>query len=182
MAIKQAIDEIVQMLGYDLDDPHFRRTSERVTSWLMDFSKNGDDRHAKELLGVVFPEQVPNVLVHVGPVEYRSMCAHHLLPVIGSAWVGYLPNDGICGLSKLARLVEFYATQLTVQERVTNQIAEAIVEHLKPKGCMVVIRAVHMCMSFRGIRDGNVATSTSAVRGLHETSPNARSEFLALIK
>jgi len=181
-SIELSVYDLLVELGYDASsDPHFLRTPERVATWLMDFAKNSDESKVGELLGVVFPENVPNVLVIVGPVEYRSMCAHHLLPVVGSAWVGYLPEKHVCGLSKLARLVEFYATQLTVQERVTNQIAEAIVAHLEPKGCMVVVKAEHHCMSFRGIRDSNAVTTTSAVRGLHETSPNARAEFLSLV-
>jgi GTP cyclohydrolase I len=104
-----------------------------------------------------------------------------MLPVVGKAWVGYLPSDHICGLSKLGRLVEYYASQLTVQERVTKQIADFVESQLKPKGCMTVIRAAHMCMSFRGIRDGDAVTATSAVRGLFKESDSARAEFLSLI-
>lgn len=176
------IQGILIILGYDPKDPHFRRTPQRVSEWLADFRKNGDDRDADKLLEVAFPEEVPDSLVIVGPCEYRSVCAHHMLPVQGSAWVGYLPNESICGLSKLAKLVSFYAEQLTVQERVTNQIADAMMRNLKPRGCMVVIEADHMCMSYRGIRDRDVATVTSAVRGVHKDSDAARSEFQRLMK
>lgn len=176
------IQGILIILGYDPKDPHFRRTPQRVSEWLADFRCNASDKEADKLLEVVFPEEAPDSLVMVGPCEYRSVCAHHLLPVEGLAWVGYLPDEGICGLSKLARLVSFYAEQLTVQERVTNQVADALVRNLKPKGCMVVVEAEHMCMSYRGIRDRGVATVTSAVRGLHKDSAAARNEFLQLIR
>jgi GTP cyclohydrolase IA len=177
-----ALQGILIILGYDTKDPHFRRTPQRMTSWLADFRKNADDRGADKLMEVVFPEEVPDSLVIVGPTEYRSVCAHHMLPVNGRAWVGYLPNEGICGLSKLSRLVSFYSEQLTVQERVTNQIADALMRTLKPKGCMVVIEAEHMCMSYRGIRDRDVSTTTSAVRGIHRDSAAARAEFLSLMR
>lgn len=176
------VGTMLTSLGYyNETDPHFGRTPERAAKWLHSFKRHTQDEGDK-LLEVVFPEDAPDSLVIVGPVEFRSMCAHHLLPVVGKAWVGYLPEDGICGLSKLARLVDYYAHQLTVQERVTNQVADAIERTLKPKGCMVVIRATHMCMSFRGILDGVAETTTSAVRGLHKESDSARSEFLSLVR
>lgn len=176
------IDQILKELGYDNSDPHFKRTGDRVARWLVDFYKNGTSEHVAQLLEVVFPEDVPETLVIVGPTEYRSMCAHHMLPVVGKAWVGYLPSEGICGLSKLSRLVEYFASQLTVQERVTQQIADAIDTHLNPLGCMVVVQAEHGCMSFRGIRNNDVSTVTSAVRGVHKESAAARNEFLSLMK
>jgi GTP cyclohydrolase I len=179
---RNAIHDLLTVLGYDVSDPHFTRTPERAVSWLIDFTQNGDPMKAKELLDVQFPQDVPSGLVLVGPTEYRSMCAHHLLPVVGKAWVAYVPDQSICGLSKLSRLVEYFAMQLTVQERVTSQIADAIWEHLKPKGCMVIVDAVHNCMSFRGIRDSEVTTTTSAVRGIHQDSPSARAEVLSLLK
>lgn len=182
-ALAEGVRHLLWHLGYDVeDDPHFKRSPERVAEWLTQFAMNGDDSHVAELLGVVFPESTPQDLVLVGPTEYRSMCAHHLLPVTGVAWVGYLPENGICGLSKLTRLVEFYANQLTVQERVTAQIADALDTHLKPRGAMVIVRAVHSCMTFRGVRDRDVSATTSAVRGVFKESAAARSEFLSLAK
>jgi GTP cyclohydrolase I len=176
--MEAAIAEVLAGLGYDNQDPHLDRTPQRVAEWLADFARHGGH---PEMLDVAFPAETPDDLVIVGPVVYRSLCAHHLLPVVGQAWVGYLPEARICGLSKLGRLVEWYASQLTVQERVTKQIADTVEDQLKPKGCMAVIRAAHMCMSFRGIRDGNALTVTSAVRGLHKDSASARAEFLSLI-
>jgi GTP cyclohydrolase I len=180
--IEESVEQILFLLGYDTTDPHFRNTGKRVGRWLRDFYCMNSDAEVSRLLEVVFPENTPDSLVIVGPTEYRSVCAHHMLPVVGSAWIGYLPEKGICGLSKLSRLVEYYATQFTVQERVTNQVADALVAHLEPKGCMVVVKAEHSCMSFRGVRDTNVSTVTSAVRGLHKDSSAARNEFLLLMK
>jgi GTP cyclohydrolase IA len=173
---------ILSELGYDPDDQHFQRTGARVTEWLTDLAKNASEAEGAKLLEVVFTETAPSNLVIVGPIAYRSMCAHHMLPVTGRAWVGYLPDDHVCGLSKLERLVEHYARQLTVQERVTNQVADTLISSLKPKGCMVVIKATHGCMTFRGVKNNDVLTTTSAVRGLHETSASARAEFLALME
>lgn len=176
---RTAVSILLSELGYDLNDPHFIRTPERAADALMGFHKATYDR-AADILEVTFDDAFSS-LVMVGPIEYVSMCAHHLLPVQGKAYVGYLADGKICGLSKLAKLVDHYARQLTVQERVTDQIATALDEHLKPKGCMVVIRAAHGCMSIRGIQDGTALTTTSAVRGLHKDSEAARSEFLSLV-
>lgn len=176
------VQEILILLGYDPKSPHFRDTPRRVAEWLTEFVKNGDDSQVEKLLAVSFPHDTPQSLVLVGPTEYHSVCAHHLLPVQGDAWVGYLPDERICGLSKLSRLVEHYACQLTVQEVVTNQIADALVKYLKPKGAMVVVKANHNCMTFRGIRDRNVSATTSAVRGLMQESDSARSEVLSLLQ
>lgn len=179
--LQKAVDDILTILDYDVTDQHFDRTPERVAEWLIAMAQNGDPDEGAKLLEVVFTETAPSSLVIVGPIAYRSMCAHHMLPVTGKAWVGYLPDEHVCGLSKLERLVDFYAHQLTVQERVTTQVADTVYEALKPKGCMVVIRATHGCMTFRGVKNNDVLTTTSAVRGLHESSTSARAEFLSLI-
>lgn len=180
--IEELLGELLYQLGYDTEDKHFGRTPERVASWLRDFTKNGDPQVVGKLLEVVFPHGgPPQDLVIVGPTEYHSMCAHHMLPVTGHAWVGYLPNEAICGLSKLSRVVEYLANQFTVQELVTAQIADQLDHWLKPRGVMVVVKAVHMCMTYRGIRDRDVATVTSAVRGAFAESAAARNEFLQLL-
>lgn len=177
-----AVRELLESLGYDLSDQHFRKTPERVAAYLNEFRKNGNPDTVANLLNVKFDEGDYEELVMVGPVRYISMCAHHMLPVTGSAWVGYLPDKHVCGLSKLERLVDHFARQLTVQERVTAQIADALQEHLKPRGCMVVIRAAHGCMTVRGVLDPGALTKTSAVRGLHKDSEAARMEFLTLME
>jgi GTP cyclohydrolase I len=179
--IATAVSTILQNLGYDLTDQHFRRTPERVAKMLSEFRANGDPESVKSLLEVVFTENTIDSVVVEGPITFNSMCAHHMLPVTGTAYVGYLPDKHVCGLSKLARVTYHYASQLTVQERVTQQIADALVEHLKPMGAMVVIKATHGCMSIRGVRERDCETATSVVRGIFKDSAAARNEFLQLV-
>jgi len=179
--IRHAVDATIEALGYDQDSQHFKRTPERFAELLSLFAENEDGDAVREILDVRFNESYSE-LVMVGPIEYISMCAHHLVPVTGFAWVGYIPNEAVVGLSKLAYLVDHFARQLTVQERVTEQIANALFEHLKPLGCMVVVRANHGCMSIRGPEEPFALTITSAVRGVHKDSDRARQEFLSLMR
>jgi GTP cyclohydrolase I len=183
--MQAAVRELLRSLGYGqqetAEDQHFERTPERVTESLLRFARRETyEVDVAQLLEITF-EDAYSSLVMVGPSRYESMCAHHLLPVVGEAYVGYLADKRICGLSKLAKLVDLYARQLTVQERVTDQIADALMRHLEPLGCMVVIRAQHGCMTIRGVSDPGTFTTTSAVRGVHKDSANARSEFLSLV-
>jgi len=122
-----------------------------------------------------------NELVLVRDIEFHSMCEHHFAPFYGVAHIGYIPDAKITGLSKLARVTDGYARRFQVQERLTNQIADAVEEVLSPLGVMVVIEAKHMCMCGRGVRKSGSSTSTSAVRGAFKDEPEARAEFLALM-
>jgi GTP cyclohydrolase I len=123
-------------------------------------------------------------LVLVTDIPMFSVCEHHLVPFHGVAHVGYIPNGGgkVTGLSKLARLVDLYSKRPQVQERLTSQVADAIVRKLEPRGVIVVIEAEHLCMAMRGIRKPGARTTTSAVRGQLKTSPSSRAEALDLIK
>ncbi len=122
-------------------------------------------------------------MVLVRDIPLYSVCEHHLVPFIGRAHVAYIPGKSgrVCGLSKLARVVDVYARRPQVQERMTSQIADAIVDHLEPSGVMVVIEAEHLCMSMRGVRKAGAVTTTSAVRGNFMTSSKTRSEAMSLI-
>jgi GTP cyclohydrolase I len=123
-------------------------------------------------------------LVLVKDIPMYSQCEHHLVPFHGMAHVGYIPNAAgrVTGLSKLARLVDLYARRPQVQERLTSQVADALVSRLQPRGAIVVIEAQHLCMAMRGVRKPGVTTTTSAVRGLFKTSASSRSEVLALMR
>ncbi|MFC0116166.1 GTP cyclohydrolase I FolE [Kibdelosporangium aridum] len=123
-------------------------------------------------------------LVLVTDIPMYSTCEHHLVPFHGVAHVGYIPNEGgkVTGLSKLARLVDAYAKRPQVQERLTSQIADALMRKLEPRGVIVVVEAEHLCMSMRGIRKPGARTTTSAVRGQFKTSASSRAEALDLIK
>jgi GTP cyclohydrolase IA len=181
--IADAVAVILGKLGYDINDQHFQDTPSRVTKMLLEFEKNGGAEVVGKLLEIAFIEKgAISSLVLEGPISYTSMCAHHMLPVTGHAWIGYLPSEKVCGLSKLARITYHFAQQLTVQERVTQEIADALDEHLKPEGAMVVIRAQHGCMSIRGVKEREARTTTSAVRGVFKESAAARNEFLSLMQ
>ena len=135
-----------------------------------------------EVLGTVFDENHQELIV-VRDIPIYSTCEHHLVPFHGVAHVGYIPGeDGrVTGLSKLARVADLYAKRPQVQERLTSQIADALMSRLEPRGAIVVIEAEHLCMSMRGIRKPGATTTTSAVRGLLKTSSTSRAEALALI-
>jgi GTP cyclohydrolase I len=121
-------------------------------------------------------------LVVAREINFHSLCEHHLLPFVGVAHVAYLPGDQIVGLSKLARVVEYYARALQVQERLTIQVADWLEKELKPRGVGVVIEAEHMCMTLRGVQKPGTKTVTSALRGLVRDDPRTRQEFLTLAK
>jgi len=120
-------------------------------------------------------------LVIVKDINFFSMCEHHLIPFFGTAHVGYLPHEHIVGLSKIPRVVDWYARRPQLQERLTAQIADFIREQLRPKGVIVVVEARHLCVAMRGIKSINAVTVTSALRGVFLAQPNARQEFFSLI-
>jgi GTP cyclohydrolase IA len=120
-------------------------------------------------------------MVIVKDIPVYSLCEHHLAPFFGTAYVGYVPDKRILGLSKISRLVEVYARRLQVQERLTNQIADALDQHLQPIGVAVVIECRHMCMESRGVKHSGSATVSSALRGSIKANPDTRREFLSLI-
>ena len=121
-------------------------------------------------------------LVVARAIPFASLCEHHLLPFSGVAHVGYLPDERLVGLSKLARVVDHFARRLQVQERLTAQVANFIAETLQPKGVGVVLEAERLCMSLRGVRSGGSRTVTSALKGLVRDDPRTRAEFLALAR
>ena len=121
-------------------------------------------------------------LVMLSPIDFTSFCSHHLLPFVGVAHVGYLPDRSICGISKLARLVDKWAARPQLQERMTNQIADELMEVLCPLGCMVVVEAQHECMRSRGVKKPHSKMVTSAIRGKFKEDRALREEFLTLVK
>ena len=124
-------------------------------------------------------EENHNEMVVVGEIDVFSLCEHHLAPFFGKAHVGYIPNGKVLGLSKLARVVEMFARRLQVQERLTTQVCEAIMEILEPKGVAVIIECTHMCMSSRGVQKPGAITKTSSVRGVFKTDARTRQEFFS---
>lgn len=178
--IEAAVREILLAVGEDPDREGLQGTPARVArSYEELFSGLGGDPAA--LLATTFDIEHEE-LVLVRDVELTSCCEHHLLPFTGVAHVGYIPGPGggVTGLSKLARLVDIYARRPQVQERLTGQIADALVEHIGASGVIVVVEAEHMCMTMRGVRKRGSRTITSAVRG-HLRNAATRAEAMSLI-
>ena len=180
--IEAAVREILAAIGEDPTRDGLQNTPGRVARMYAEVCA-GLHEEPSEHLKVVF-EAGHDEMVMVRDIPLYSLCEHHLVPFIGKAHVAYIPNeDGrITGLSKLARLVEVFARRPQVQERLTSQIADALVRRLDPRGVMVVIEAEHLCMGLRGIRKPGAVTTTSSVRGLFQSSASSRAEALALIR
>jgi GTP cyclohydrolase I len=179
LALENLIRQQLELLGEDPEREGLLKTPERVArsqAWLL--SGYGQDVH--EVVGDAVFEEAHESMVLVRDIELYSMCEHHMLPFFGKAHVAYIPGDRIVGLSKLPRIVEVFARRLQVQERLTEQIADAIDEVLEPRGVGVVIEAVHLCMMMRGIQKQNSKTITSALRGEFRDCPMTRDEFLRL--
>ena len=178
--VAQAVRELLIGIGEDPDREGLKETPERVArSYQEAFSGLGTD--PTEVLGTRFNIDHRDMIL-VKDIELWSYCEHHLVPFTGLAHVGYIPGESrqIVGLSKLARLVDVYAKRLQVQERLTTQIADALVSELAPAGVIVVLEAEHLCMTMRGVRKPGARTVTSAVRGtLH--NPATRAEAMSLI-
>ena len=178
--IEAAVREILLALGEDPDREGLIRTPARVAlAYAELFSGLRED--PRQHLGVTFDER-HHELVMLRDIPFASVCEHHLLPFTGRAHIGYIPEGRVVGLSKLARLVEGYARRPQVQERLTSEIADALMEELRPDGCGVVIEAVHTCMTIRGIQKPGATMITSAVRGGFRRRPETRAEFFAIVR
>jgi GTP cyclohydrolase I len=178
--IERAVREILLALGEDPDREGLQRTPRRVAGAYAElFAGLREDPCAH--LGVTFDEGHKELVV-LRDIPFASLCEHHLLPFTGVAHVGYIPQGRVVGLSKLARLVEGYARRPQVQERLTSEIADALMAGLEPDGCGVVIEAVHTCMTIRGIRKPGATMVTSAVRGGFRRRPATRAEFFAIVR
>jgi GTP cyclohydrolase IA len=178
--IERAVREILLAIGEDPDREGLLRTPERfANSYAEMFAGLRED--PREHLRITFDEGHKEMVV-LRDIPFASMCEHHLMPFTGKAHVGYIPQGRVVGLSKLARLVEGFARRPQVQERLTSEIADAIMEELQPDGCGVVIEAVHTCMTIRGIKKSGATMITSAVRGGFKRRPETRAEFFAIVR
>ena len=172
--------EFMEALGLDLDDPNLVGTEWRVA------------RAFRELFAGTYADEEPILrsfpnsegygeMVAVTDIPFHSICAHHFLPFSGTAHLAYVPRERLVGLSKLARVVDFYARRPQLQERMTEQIAALLDDRLRPRGAMVVVQARHFCMEMRGVAKAGVTTTTSEVRGVFEEE-RSREKFLALVR
>lgn len=176
-SIEGYVCEILGLLDIDHDNPDFTETPRRVAAYLQEFVQNKD---LEQSLSTVFDSPASGMVVQAN-IPFRMMCAHHLLPAYGMASLGYIPNGKIVGLSKLCRLVQDAGvSQPSVQEHLTDDIADAIEAVLAPRGSIVVIKAIHSCLTTRGVNTPGVTTVTSSVRGAFRDAPQVRAEFFEL--
>jgi GTP cyclohydrolase I len=164
-------------LGEDPGRPGLERTPERVLETMQYLTRGYREDLAEVLADGLFDEHAGD-LVMVRNIEFLSLCEHHMLPFLGRATVGYVPDGRILGLSKIARVVDHFACRLQVQERLTAQVADCLMDVLKPRGLGVVFTAQHLCMVARGVRKQESDVVTSAWRGSFESDPRVREEFL----
>ena len=177
--IQRAVREILFAVGENPDREGLLDTPARVARMYAElFSGLHDDPRAH--LQRVFTEKYDEVVL-VRDISFNSMCEHHLLPFMGSAHIGYIPRGKVLGLSKLARVVESVSRRPQVQERMTEELADLIMDEIQPRGVGVVLEAMHTCMAIRGIRKPDSVATTSAMRGGFKTNPATRSEFMSLI-
>jgi GTP cyclohydrolase I len=179
--MQQAVRTLLLGMGEDPDREGLRDTPKRVVKALK-FLTSGYHQSLDELLnGAVFHENA-NEMVLIRDIDLFSSCEHHILPILGRAHVAYIPNGKVIGLSKVARICEMYARRLQVQERLTQQIADALQGLLKPQGVAVVVEATHMCMVMRGVQKPGSWTVTSSMQGVFAEDARTRQEFMNLIR
>ncbi len=177
--IKKGVRLMLEGIGEDPDREGLRETPDRVA------------RMYEEIFGGMGIEPAETVktldsdrhdeIVLVRNIPFYSICEHHLLPFIGVAHVAYLPSEGLMGISKLARIVDLHSRRLQIQERLTTDVAESIMEAVKPRGALAIIEAEHLCMTMRGVRKPGARTVTSVVRGIFRENPATRAEAMSLI-
>ena len=177
--IEKAVKEILLAVGEDTEREGLKGTPRRVAGMYAELLA-GMREDPKQHLRSVFTENYDEIVL-LRDIPFHSICEHHLMPFIGSAHIAYLPSGAVLGVSKLARIVDCFTRRLQVQERLTNQIADFIMNSLKPKGAAVVLEASHSCMTIRGIKKPGSVMVTSALRGIFKRDPKSRSEVLGLM-
>jgi GTP cyclohydrolase I len=177
--IRKAVEEILRALGEDVDREGLKKTPERVARMYAELL-GGTFEDPRVHLRSVFTEKYDEIVL-LRDIPFHSVCEHHLLPFIGKAHVAYLPTGKVLGVSKLARIVDTFAHRLQAQERLTGQIADFLMQNLRPLGVAVVLQASHSCMTIRGIQKPGSLMVTSALRGIFKKDARSRSEVLSLM-
>ena len=178
-AIQRAVRTILEAVGEDPDRPGLRETPRRVARMYAEMF-GGLHEDPRGALGKFFTEKYDEIVL-VKDISFHSMCEHHMLPFMGKAHIGYAPHGKVIGLSKLARVVDIVARRPQVQERMTEQIADLLMEELGAKGVAVVIEATHTCMTIRGVKKPGSLCVTSAMKGLFRANLSSREEIMTLI-
>ena len=179
--IEDYVRNILQHMGEDPDREGLLKTPYRVAR-AFEYLTRGYQQDPKEVInGAVFTEEDYSEMIVVKDIDFFSMCEHHILPFFGRANVAYIPDKHIVGISKIARLVDVYARRLQVQERLTTQVANTLMEELRPLGVGVIITAEHLCMRMRGVEKQNSIVTTSATLGAFRTHQETREEFITLV-
>jgi GTP cyclohydrolase I len=175
-----AVRTLLECIGEDPDRDGLSRTPLRFAKALMFFT-SGYGQSLDDMVNQAIFDEKHNEMVLVKDIDFFSMCEHHVVPFFGRVHIAYIPREKVIGLSKLGRITEMFARRLQVQERLTTQICEAVMEILQPRGVGVVVEATHMCMVMRGVQKTNAKTTTSSVRGVFQSDPRTRQEFFAHI-
>jgi len=178
--VKEAIRLLLEGIGEDINREGLKETPDRIARMYEEIC-GGMDEDAGEHLSKVFTVQ-NNEMVLEKDIVFYSMCEHHLMPFYGKAHVAYIPNGKVVGLSKLARTVEVYAKRLQIQEQMSGQIADAIMEKLAPQGVMVMLEAEHMCMTMRGIKKPGSKTVSIVTRGVFQNNEMLQNQFFQMLK
>lgn len=181
-AIKIAVRQILANVGEDPDRDGLKQTPNRVARMYSELLQGYHQDVKTVINGAMFDvEYGEDEMVVVGDIPYNSMCEHHMLPFVGKVHVGYIPGDKVVGLSKIPRIVDMFARRLQVQERLTNEIADALEQAINPKGVMVVVEGQHSCASLRGVKKHGINMTTTARRGEFRSDLKTRDEFYRLI-
>lgn len=179
--MQDLIRQMISALGEDPDRQGLQKTPERVEKSLQ-FLTRGYHQKLEDVVNGALFDAVSDDMIIVRDIEFFSLCEHHLLPFFGKCHVGYIPKKKILGLSKVARIVDMFARRLQIQERMTSQIATALMDILDAEGVGVVIEAQHLCMQMRGVEKQNSVTTTSSMQGSFRASLATRNEFTRLIR
>ena len=178
--ISKNVKNILELIGEDPGRQGLNKTPDRVAK-AYDFLTQGYRENVSEILNKAIFDERYDEMVIVKDIDFFSLCEHHMLPFFGKVHIAYIPDGKVVGLSKLPRIVDAFSRRLQIQERMTQEIADTLDEHLQPRGVAVVAEAYHMCMMMRGVQKQNSYSTTSAVHGIFKSDERTRAEFLDLI-
>ena len=180
--VEKAVQQLLSALLIDVENDHnTKETAKRVAKMYVREVFAGRYNELPKITEFPNAKNLDEIYT-LGPITIRSACSHHLVPITGKCWIGVLPNDRVIGISKFVRMVEWVMARPQIQEEATIQLADLIDNMIKPRGLAIVIEAKHQCMTWRGVRESETAMTSSVMRGVFRDEPEARAEFLRLIK